>query len=199
MNTKPLHSKISNAVDAIPLDYERHLSGNEIFNRQKLPRLPRKDLYPLLESMAQRGEIEGISTGYLRLYRAAPGKPIARPTGRTYNDTQRNQFSLDANINWLLQTLSPLRKGVAVHLWMNTPNKTGRKTTKGVSRQLVIISPGTSIGFPREVVLVSVIGKGSSLVRPLLGEGIANLVLAGMPASLAKFLMSTLNRVIKER
>lgn len=195
---KSTHAKTRNALDAIPLNSERHLSGNQIFNKQGLPRLPRRDLYTMLEDMAQRGEIEGVSTGHIRLYRAADRGTIASPSGITYNDTQRNKSSLDADIDWLLQKLHPVRTGKVVHLWMDLPSKTGRKTTKSERRQLVVLSPGTTIGFPREVVLVSVIGKGSSLIRPLLADGIADLVLAGMPARLAKLLMSTLKRVIKE-
>lgn len=199
MNKKPRHLKIASAVDAIPSVYERYMSANEIFNRQHLPRLPRCELYPMLEGMAQDGMIDGISTGYMRLYRNKDSVSIAESSLGEYNDRQRNQFSLDANIDWLLQTLNPVSKGKVVHLWMDTPNKTGKKTTRDLRRQLVIISPGTCVGFPREVVLISVIGKGSSLVRPIKGDGVANLVLAGMPASLAKLLMSTLNRVMKER
>lgn len=190
--------KLANALAAIPEHDQPFLSGNQIHNRQSCPRLHRRNLYPILHSLAESGRIERDIHGFMHYYRLKAGETLADKPDTHYNDQQRNKFSLDANVDHLLRAVRPLRFGKVVQLWLILPPVAGRKTTKVQQDKLVIISPGQTIGFPKGVILVSIIGQGSSLIRPLLGEGVANLVLAGMPAKLAKFLMDAIHRVLKE-
>lgn len=188
-----------NAENAIPPCTAGYLSANQIYNRQGVPRLPRRMLYPMLERMAQYGQIDMVRVGPMSYYRRhSRGGGIDPDSAATYNDRQRNKFSLDADVDYLYQTMSPLRKGKPVNLWMELPKKSVKKTTQLLVKRLVVIVPGSVIGLPRDAVLIAIVGAGSCLLRPLRSESIANLVLAGMPAKLASELSSVIRRIFKE-
>ena len=192
-------SKWENALEAIPHAAEPYLSGNQIFNRQRKPRLPRLLLYPMLEDMADRQEIDRVSVGHMKYYRSRNAEVELDAGGSPgYNHSQRNRFSLDADVDYLYQTVHPLARGKTVMLWMELPATAQKKTSRISKRRLVVLSPGHATGLPRDTLLVSVIGSGSTLLRPLQKEGVANLVLAGMPARLAHVLMNVVRRIFKE-
>lgn len=191
-------AKTQNALDAIPTHTQPHLSGNQIHNRQQPPRLTRHALYPMLECMTQRGELDSVAVGYMRHYRRRLGHgAIAPDCGGGYNDRQRNEVSLSKEVDGLTQAMQPLKRGRTVNLWMELPVKSGKKQATLARPRLVIICPGILLGLSYKAIAVSVIGKGSCVIRPFTGEGLADLVLAGMPAKLANELMKSIHRVLK--
>jgi len=78
-----------------------------------------------------------------------------------------------------------------------------KKSKKGKQERVIVLVPGQLIGTDSSIVLVSVLGKGSTAVHPRLygrekGKQVADLVLAGMPAKLATTLMNELHTIYQE-
>lgn len=98
------------------------------------------------------------------------------------------------------EPLSGLRLGHPVTLYMDdpTPGPTIRRVSEPKKR-MIILTPRPWAGAPRNVVLVSVIGKGSAVVQSGNTGKIANLVLAGINPRLATALMDQLHRVFIRR
>lgn len=204
--------KWSNALDAIPTHDQPFLSANQIFSRQEKPRLPRALLYPMLETMAGDRDIDEMKAGRMHYYRRRSETnritrqvTIEEGDGTQYNEQRRNKFSLDPDIDWLYQAVHPISRGKTVKLWMELPalrqasaSVKKPRSSNLVNKKLVVLVPGYATGLPRDTLLVSVIGSGSTLLSPSRKDGIANLVLAGMPARLAKELMNVVRRILKE-
>lgn len=195
----PRPGQLQHFLNAIPGEREVPLSANQIFNRQEKMRLPRRYVYEMLDAMANEGRIERVHAGFMEYYRKRiTSRGLVIPTSFAYNAEQRNQFSLDKDIDPFLQALAPLRAGKTVLLWMESPQaKTEKKVRKAVLKTLVVISSGPSIGLPEGTVLISMVDKGSCVLR--LGEPkkVAKLILAGMPIKLAQELTKRINHVFQ--
>ena len=152
----------------------------------------------MLDTLVYQGKLQAVHAGYKVYYRRRiVVHNLAITTGFAYNPARRNKFPLDKDIDPFLQALNPLRLGKAALLWMDDPlpqKKTVQDTPK---KTLVIIVPGQTIQLPKSSVLVSLVGKGSCVMR--LGEPkkVAGLVLAGMPLRLARELSTRINRVLQ--
>lgn len=187
----------ANARASIPLACESWLSANQIFIRQQKPRLPRRLVYTLLDELATLGAIDTLQIGYMTYYRNHPERLelIDLPSASAYNDSQRSKSSLDADVDYLYQSIHQLANGKSVLIWMDMPAKPRKQTSRVVNRKLVCLVPGTAFNEPRDILLVAIIGAGSCLIRPQGKQSIANLVLAGMPAKLAQALMNAVRRI----
>ena len=192
---KNLEVRTQNALDAIPRCGSPPLSGYAIYAKQAVPRLPRADVYSLLADLAIRGVlVSTVRRGhtYFRLSDA-----IADSRNLPYTGRQRKEFSLDAADDAWFRYLLPLRLGKPVRMWMYLPQTAAKKTHSKPRQKLAIIQPGACAGLPPELILISILGSGSAVVHPFRDEGVASLVLAGMPARLAKALMNQLHRIFK--
>lgn len=96
------------------------------------------------------------------------------------------------------RALIPLTEGKIVLMSMDAPRLQVVKRIRKQTARLVVLTPGPAMGAKRNVVLVSIVGSGSALVRIEKPAKVANLVLAGMPAKLANALMDTIHRVFQE-
>lgn len=95
--------------------------------------------------------------------------------------------------------LEPLLFDRSVVLLMELPPE-GGKRKKAHERPIpVVIVPGPLFGTCPGRFLVSVVGKGSAVVAPMLDVRLANLVLAGMPKRFAHALMDEFRRVFSRR
>lgn len=72
MTHRNLEGMIYSACDAISSAPEEAVSVNQIFNRQKLPRLPRNEIEEICENMVNEGNMELVVDGYMRYYRWKP-------------------------------------------------------------------------------------------------------------------------------
>lgn len=89
--------------------------------------------------------------------------------------------------------LEPLTRGYAVSLVMNDPSRARSAKYRGKKQnQFVGLAPGSLYGLPSGSVLVSIVGSGSCVIHPLESNDVAKLVLAGMPAGLARVLVTKL-------
>lgn len=122
---------------------------------------------------------------------------IEYPLTPGYNREQRNEFPLSTESDAFLGALAPLRFGKTVVLTMEDPRFKAIKNYRGTKgTKLVVLVPGSAMEM-KGVVLVSVLGAGSCMVR-LNSTQVADLVLAGMPARLASVLMQKLHRIFQE-
>lgn len=188
-----------NALEAIPQAKQNPLSVNQIFTRQAIPRLPRNEIKYLIEAQASAGLLEVFTIGYMQYYRrrsSTTSLAIASQADSAYTGDQRKDFSLDAKLDWFLQTLSPLRHGKLVKLWMDNPRFSTLKNFRGKKQLLVILTPGVAFGQQQSLVLVSVVGAGSAIVNSNTPNNISGLVLAGMKPQLARELTSRLHKAL---
>lgn len=103
------------------------------------------------------------------------------------------------DVDWLLNRLEPLRRGYAVVLSMQDDRYARMVKYRGKKQnQLVTLTPGSLYGFAPDSVQVAIIGSGAAIVFPARSEKVADLILAGMPARLAKLLMEKLHRLYQE-
>lgn len=183
------------------------LSATQIFKRQAFPRLPLAEVRKLCEELAAVGEVERIEIGFRTYYR----RTVPRTKGLVlrrlpaYTPTRENEFfPLSTDVNWFLAALYPLKSGQAVFLHMDDPRPGRAKNYRGgKGKKLVVLVPGQAMGARADVVLVSVVGSGSCVIRPEFaqsetGRQKADLVLAGMPVKLATILMNELHQLYKE-
>lgn len=123
------------------------------------------------------------------------GVALQPPVG--YNRERRSKSSLSTDTDAFLGALAPLRFGKTVVLTMEDPRFKAIKNYRGTKgTKLVVLVPGSAMDM-KDVVLVSVLGAGSCMVR-LKSTKVADLVLAGMPAKLADVLMQKLHRIFQE-
>lgn len=96
--------------------------------------------------------------------------------------------------------LAPLMKGKSVVLTMEVPRKKGplRKPREAPKIHVVIVH-WSAIGSPPYTFLVSVLGRGSTLVNLASRASVAGLVLAGIPFRSANALMDEFHRIYLER
>lgn len=193
---------LRNARAAIP--DTQPLSANQIFRRQDKPRLPLGEVRELCEQLAYEGSVERVHIGYMVYYRHR-ARSLALVTWTPYNDTGRNKFfPPSTKVDWFASALYPLRQGKTVRLLMDDPRTVAlKKSKKGKQERVIVLVPGQLIGTDSSIVLVSVLGKGSTAVHPRLygrekGKQVADLVLAGMPAKLATTLMNELHTIYQE-
>lgn len=192
------HWMQKNAIAAIPRPTEDPLPVSRIYHRQrKARRLTTARLRELLEDLSARGEVETLRIGRFLYYRKT-AKTLAPRDVAVYNDDKRKSFSLDVNVDWFTQVLCPLRVGSTVFLWYEDSKVVVRKNFRGKARTLLILTPLKGHGFPPGSICVASIGSGSCVVYPGAPSNVANLVLAGMSASLAKTLMNQLHLLFKE-
>lgn len=179
-----------NAIDA--LSFRHPKSSNRLFCDQEKPRLPRAEITELMEKLAKQGYVEKIEIGFMTYYRR---RDLALQVKPSYNESRRNEFSLSREPDWFLGILSPLKYGKPVHLMLNDPRFSQLKNYRGTKdKRLVLLIPGTLAGLKKELLLVSVIGSGSCLVRVKDSEQrTADLVSAGIPARLATILLEKLH------
>lgn len=126
-------------------------------------------------------------------------RPIAEFSLSLYNAPQRDQSPQESELDELAQRLVPLRNGHPVVLAMDDPVLQARKMHTGPKQRLVSIVPGPLAGFKDGYLLVSVIELGSALVNIRDPHAVTKLVLAKMPAKLARVLMNRIHQVLKER
>lgn len=103
-----------------------------------------------------------------------------------------HQDRLTTEVDWLGGKLEPLRCGQSVAFMMYTTKATGKR-----KNPLIVITPGTQLNFSRKAVVVSVINNGSCIVE--IGcRSTTGLILAGIPAKLAKVLVDRLQLTFRE-
>lgn len=185
-------------LDAIPRPGEDPLPSSRIYTRQEKPRMAHWKVRMALHELARQGKLEVFRAGTIRYYRQhLQPQPVAPSPAPTYNVGGRNEFSLDPNVDPFVQVLAPLLVGRTVKLWMDIPQKPSNlKRAKSSKRTLVVLTPGQSFGLPREALLVSLVGKGCALLDLSRQRSVADLVLAGMSAKLAKELFNRVARLI---
>lgn len=127
---------------------------------------------------------------------------VVDDTGERYNSlyavstnrTVRGEKQKDE----FLEVLRPLTQGKTVVLRMMEP---GFRTTKvintGMKQKIVILVPGAAMDI-EGALLISVIGRGSTIIEAAGTIKVANLVLAGMPEKLAKALVEKLHILFQE-
>lgn len=121
------------------------------------------------------------------------------PEPKRYNAGKRSKSSLGSSKDAFYRALHPLTQDRSVLITMNDPKVRVIKKFQGHRLKVIALVPGPLLGVGRENVLVSVIGSGSTVVRLDRPPKVANLVLAGMPAELAKGLMDKLYLVFQEK
>lgn len=174
-------------------------SLNAIYLRQKRPGLSKANLREMLDAMVEYRVVERIQTTRGVCYRRTPPvNGVAKPRDTPYNDNRCGESALDADVDLLAQAVYPLRFGNPVLLWMDDPRMAGIKNFRGSKRKLMVISPGPITGLPVGLILISIIGSGSCLLRTDEFDKVANLVLAGVPAKLANALIAAIRKVLKE-
>lgn len=189
------HEAIQSALDAIPATEPS--TAYAIFLAQKKPRLSLPDLKGMLDYWSTIGRVEKLQIGRKTYYRrAAIG--VARKPVEGYTTHQRVEYSLTADVDWFYQALAPLRNGLPVFLVMDGVRMVKRKGPDAGARRLVVLTPGILLGVNPKSVLVSVVGSGSCVIKADGPAKVANLVLAGVPATLANLLMNTVHHVLKE-
>jgi hypothetical protein len=126
-------------------------------------------------------------------------KPLDANQLMPYNAEQRRDSSLAFEADLARRYLLPLKFGKSVVMVMDDPSWVANPKYKGKKRhKLVVIAPGPMHGFSETCFLVSVVGGGACIVHLNGPHSVANLVLAGMPAALAKELMNQIHQVMKE-
>lgn len=193
--------RLKHAAEALALLGSELESLSSIWARQEKPRLSRSALLDTIIEKVWRGELEKVNAGRWHFYRRphqSASRHLATRLETPYTSHQRIEYSLDANVDWLTMALAPLRSGKPVLLWMDDPKLKARKKLKGDARRLVLFSPGALFSPRRTLVFVSVVGAGCCAINVVPPAKIANLVLAGVPAALAKPLMNSLYHVLKE-
>lgn len=103
-----------------------------------------------------------------------------------------HQDRISTDVDWIGGKLSPLWDGKTVAFSMLLAKGTGKR-----KNPLIVITPGPSIGLPRRTVIVSVINNGSCIVE-IDCNSTLQLVLAGIPAKLAKLLLEKLRSTYRE-
>ncbi len=106
-----------------------------------------------------------------------------------------------AEVDYLLNRLEPLARGYPVALAMLGRKNPVTKFRRPTNDRLIALAPGSMYGFRNGTILVSILGSGSCIVspeKPKEKRSIADLVLAGMPASAATILMEKLHRLFQE-
>jgi len=191
----PHYKSFANAFDAVPEGNPK--TAYQIFLGQQKPRMRLDYLKNMLDYWASIGKVESLRIGG-KVYYRKPAKSLASESVASYTTEQRSTDSLDANVDWFYQALSPLRRGQPVFLTMDGRRVVPRKGPVAEAKRMVILTPGALLGVNPKAVLVAVLGLGSCVVRADQPAKVANLVLAGLPASLANLLMNTVHHVLKE-
>lgn len=116
---------------------------------------------------------------------------------RSGENTQLKSQSFRVATKHPAHVLDPLSKGRCVVLRMDVPaRKSVRRVASQRNYEVVVVSPGELFGAPRGHFLVSVVNRGSALIRPLQSSDVSRLILAGMPKHLATALMDQIRRII---
>lgn len=180
----------------LPLPHSDPRPASYLHQAMLSPRMPLRRIRAILREWEQRGRAEIIQAGRTRYYRRkAANTGIALTLRGGYNGGQRSESSLTADVDWFQQKLYRLKAGEPVSLMMETPSSKFSKRAAGPVQNLVILTPGSLLGFP-QAVLVSVLGKGSCVIHP--STKLADLVLAGIPAVLGGALMNAIRQTMKE-
>ena len=103
-----------------------------------------------------------------------------------------HQDRISTDVDWLGGKLRPLRDGKSVCLTMYTKGKRGK-----FENPLITITPGQQFGMRREAVVVSVINIGSCIVE-IDCKSVSRLIMAGIPAGLARVLFEKLQFTLRE-
>lgn len=106
--------------------------------------------------------------------------------------TQRQETPSDP----LRDRLAALLRGSPVELVISYKSKHGRASRE--VNLLVLLAPGKYYGMLGNLVVVSVVGKGSCVVHLDSGKGVAGLAKAGFPMVLAKALVEQLKTLYGE-
>lgn len=179
------------------------------------PRPSLEKLRSQLDVLVNAGAAEAIQTNRYTYYRWKPQTeginpvvtPIAAPVPGTYNGPQNHHETL-IETDWFQKALEPIRAGQHVTLWMNYPTKTKVQRSLEQGRKLIVIYPFQTHKQIPKTLLISVVGSGSCIVNIdkiteqfvidfNSSKDVANLVLAGVPARLAKVLMNAIHQAMK--
>lgn len=93
--------------------------------------------------------------------------------------------------------LAPLVSGLSVKFVLEYRKKHGTKFRE--VKIMVLLAPGLLYGLSPETVVISLVGKGSCIVFPELGKGVASMVAAGIPVRLANALFEKLTELYGEK
>lgn len=104
------------------------------------------------------------------------------------------QDRLSTDVDWFGGKLWPLTQGQAVAFAIITADPKARGKRKN---PIVTITPGEPLGFGERTFVVSVINNGSCIIE-IDCKSTAGLVLAGIPAKLAKLLLDKLRSTFRE-
>lgn len=172
------------------------LSASALHKRLSSPRPSRDTLTQALSSLVLLGYAEAIQAGRFTYYRRTANR--LTPPGELPDTTGRiNEVCPVETQDPLFQKLLPLRRNQPVHLAMNVKRKAIRKGQDTTARSLVLMQTGVTLGLRPELILISIVGSGSVLIDPFDASAVSKLVLSGMPASLARILMTQLHRVLR--
>ncbi len=103
-----------------------------------------------------------------------------------------HQDQIDTEVDWLGIKLQPLLEGKPVSLILLNEKAFGKR-----KNPLIVITPGSLLGFRKKAVVVSVIDNGSCIVE-IDCNSTGKLVLAGIPAKYAKILLEKLQSTYRE-
>lgn len=86
----------------------------------------------------------------------------------------------------------PLRYGMTVRLVQVSKSRHGRIAKEKTTHHGLLLAPGQLYGLLPEFVVVSLLGKGSCVIKPESSSARGELIRAGMPLALARELVALL-------
>lgn len=115
----------------------------------------------------------------------------------TMNEVHQDR-ALSTDVDWLGAKLAPLREGKPVALSLILAKKPSKVKRVAEQRDKVItLVPGKLFGFSERTVVISVVDNGSCIIE-IDCNSTARMVLAGIPAKLAKALLVKLRSTLGE-
>jgi hypothetical protein len=115
---------------------------------------------------------------------------------KTYR-RRRVAQSFSSTPDLLVKHLAPLKMGKPVRLAIDQTKQSGKKTRE--TKLLMLLAPGALYQMQPDLIIVSVIDKGSCIIDPKAGKGIGSLGKAGVPVRLAIVLLDKLKELYGER
>lgn len=97
----------------------------------------------------------------------------------------------------LLKHLAPLKTGKTVSLAIDQEKRSGEQIRK--VKLLMLLAPGALYQMHANLIVVSVIKKGSCVIDPKAGKGFGDMCKAGVPVRLAIVLLDKLRELYGER
>lgn len=190
------NEKLTAVLHALPLWGADPVTCTALHKALPRPRIDRRMLGALLRELVSAGQIEAIHAGRYTYYRRYPGG-LTSECGPCNTGYRINEVCPNPEKDSLYWQLLPLRQNLPAHLVMSTVRRGARKGQDPIAQQLVLIQTGVRLQINPELILISIVGSGAVLIHPFDKSAVGKLVLNGMPAKLAKTLMTQLHRVLR--